>query len=67
MDTITKQTGKIKFFNNTKGYGFIITEDSSEVFVHATNIEGEVGMDDKVSFETKQTPKGLKAVNVIKI
>lgn len=61
---LVKQTGKVKFYNTQKGYGFIIVPDGSEVFVHATNISEPIGMDTKVEFDVKQTPKGAKAVNV---
>lgn len=66
-----KQTGKIKFFNDVTGYGFIKKEDGTDVFVHAKDLKSKVGFDDKVSFEEidnydekKQRSKGTKAVNV---
>jgi len=59
-----KQTGKVKFFNEQKGYGFIIAPDESEIFVHATDLQDKVGMDTQVEYDVKQTPKGAKAVNV---
>ena len=57
--------GTVKFFNNSKGYGFIKdSESSEEYFVHATGLIDEVGEDDEVSFELKEGKKGLNAVNV---
>ena len=62
------KTGTIKFFNETKGFGFIIEEDSkSEYFVHVTGLKGQVKEGDKVEFELKDGKKGLNAVNVKKI
>jgi CspA family cold shock protein len=57
--------GKVKFFNETKGFGFIIDEDSNtEYFVHATGLIDEVKEDDEVEFELQEGRKGLNAVNV---
>ncbi|MCH4823097.1 cold-shock protein [Gramella lutea] len=59
------QVGKVKFFNNTKGFGFIQTEDSNEdIFVHSSGLIDEIREDDKVQFETEQGRKGLNAINV---
>ena len=60
------QTGKVKFYNETKGFGFIIDEATGkEVFVHATGLTGEkIKQDNIVSFETKEGKKGLNAINV---
>jgi CspA family cold shock protein len=62
------KTGTIKFFNATKGYGFI-TDDAtgSEVFLHITGlIDQPVNSGDKVTFEVSEGRKGLNAVNVRK-
>ncbi len=61
-------SGTIKFFNESKGYGFI-TEDGSnqEYFVHATGLIDKVQKDDKVSFDVVDGKKGKNAVNVKKI
>ena len=57
--------GTVKFFNNTKGYGFIKPSDSSEdVFVHTSGLIDEIRENDKVEFEVEQGKKGLNAVNV---
>jgi CspA family cold shock protein len=64
-------TGKVKWFNNEKGFGFIEYKDSEDIFVHYTSIltegfktlvEGQY-----VEFELVQTDKGLQAKNVIEI
>ena len=62
--------GTVKWFNESKGFGFITAEDGTEVFVHHTSIQGNgfktLAEGDKVSFDTEKGPKGLKAVNVTK-
>jgi len=58
-------TGKVKFFNDSKGYGFI-KEDGSEkeYFVHVSGLIDEIRQDDDVSFELKEGKRGLNAVDV---
>jgi cold shock protein len=57
--------GTVKFFNDSKGYGFITDNESgTEYFVHVSGIVDEVKEDDQVSFELSQGRKGLNAVNV---
>lgn len=57
--------GTVKFFNDSKGYGFIIDEESkTEYFVHVSGLIDEVREDDNVEFELKEGKKGLNAVNV---
>ena len=57
--------GKVKFFNESKGYGFIKdAESDSEYFVHVTGLVDEIKEDDDVTFELKEGKKGLNAVNV---
>ncbi len=59
------KTGTVKFFNETKGFGFIIEEDSNtEYFVHVSGLIDEIREGDKVEFELKEGKKGLNAVNV---
>lgn len=60
--------GKIKFYNETKGFGFITENGSSkEFFVHATGLLGKVQKDDEVQFELEDTKRGLKAIKVKKL
>ncbi|MCE5249137.1 cold-shock protein [bacterium] len=63
--------GKVKWFNEVKGFGFIIVDDGKEVFVHYTGIKGEgfktLNEGDSVEFELTETPKGLQAVNVQRV
>lgn len=63
--------GTVKWFNNSKGFGFITAEDNTDVFVHYTSIQGNgfksLDEGDNVSFDTEQGPKGPKAINVIKV
>ncbi|HEX8677158.1 MAG TPA: cold-shock protein [Segetibacter sp.] len=62
------KTGKVKFFNATKGFGFIKADDNNEdVFVHVTGLVDEIKDEDKVSFEVSEGRKGQNAVNVRKI
>ena len=58
--------GKVKFFNETKGFGFIIDNESgSEYFVHISGInENTLNENDEVTFELVEGKKGLNAVNV---
>lgn len=61
-------TGTVKWFNNSKGYGFISREGGDDVFVHYSAIEGEgfrtLTEGQQVEFEVEQGPKGLQAVRV---
>ena len=63
--------GTVKWFNDSKGYGFISQEDGDDVFVHHTSIQTEgfksLSEGDKVEFEVVQDEKGLKASNVVKL
>jgi CspA family cold shock protein len=59
------QKGKVKFFNETKGFGFIKSETSNEdIFVHVSGLIDEIRENDDVVFEVEQGRKGLNAVNV---
>jgi len=64
--------GKVKWFSDAKGYGFIEQADGSgDVFVHHSAIEGtgykSLSEDDEVEFEVEQGPKGPRATNVVKL
>lgn len=62
-------TGKVKWFNNSKGYGFIEQEGGADVFVHYSAIQGDgyrsLNEGQDVEFEITQGSKGLQAVNVV--
>ncbi len=59
------QTGIVKFFNNTKGFGFITPADGSEdLFVHLSGLVDKIKENDQVKFEVQKGKKGLNAVNV---
>ena len=58
-------TGKIKFFNEKKGFGFILDDASQEdVFVHVTGLTEKVAENDEVVFEIEEDKRGKKAINV---
>ncbi|HJZ39506.1 MAG: cold shock domain-containing protein [Bacteroidales bacterium] len=60
--------GKVKFFNENKGFGFIKdAESGNEYFVHVSGLIDKIKEDDNVSFELQQGKKGLNAVNVKRI
>ena len=64
--------GTVKWFNNTKGYGFITPEDGSQdVFAHHSSIQGEgyktLDEGQSVEFDVQQGQKGPEAVNVVKL
>lgn len=57
--------GKVKFFNTTKGFGFITPSDSSEdIFVHFSGLIDEIRENDNVKFDVERGKKGMNAVNV---
>jgi len=58
-------TGKVKFFNSQKGFGFLFDEtNAKEVFVHATGLIDQIKDNDLVTFDVIEDKKGLKAINV---
>jgi len=59
------ETGKVKFFNQAKGFGFIISNSTGkEYFVHVSEVTNEIKEGDEVSFELAEGKKGTNAVNV---
>jgi len=58
--------GKVKWYNFKKGFGFIQAEDEKDYFVHYTQVPKGVTLkdNDKVTFEVKETDKGLQATNI---
>ena len=65
------EKGTVKWFNGSKGYGFIAREEGEDVFVHYNAIEGDgyksLDEGDQVQFEIEQGPKGLQATKVSRI
>jgi CspA family cold shock protein len=63
-----RQVGHVKWFNEKKGFGFIINENGDDIFVHYKDIQGvgfkTLNENDAVSYLTDQGPKGLKALEV---
>jgi CspA family cold shock protein len=60
--------GTVKFYNSTKGFGFIKDDESSkEYFVHSTGLKDDINENDEVSFDLQEGKKGLNAVNVKQI
>jgi CspA family cold shock protein len=66
-----RETGKVKWFNDRKGYGFIERSNGEDVFVHYSAIQNDgfktLVQGDVVSFELVDGPKGLQAANVTKV
>ena len=64
-------TGKVKWFSNQKGYGFITPENGNDVFVHHTAIKGDgyktLEEGQQVEFDIENGPKGEQATNVVKL
>jgi len=66
-----KVKGRVKWFNDSKGFGFISQENGPDVFVHHSAILGDgfrsLAEDQAVEFEVVEGPKGLQAQNVVKL
>ena len=65
------QKGTVKWFNGSKGYGFITTEEGTDIFVHYNAINGDgyktLDEGESVEFEVEDSPKGQKATNVSRL
>ena len=63
--------GTVKWFNETKGFGFVTTEDGKDVFAHFSAIQGEgfktLAEGQAVSFDIEEGDKGPRAINIVKI
>jgi CspA family cold shock protein len=57
--------GKVKFFNEAKGFGFIMEENGQDIFVHASGLKQVIRENDSVLYEVERGKKGLNAVNVV--
>ena len=58
-------TGKVKFFNERKGFGFIVDDSNQqEIFVHVSGLIDKIKQDDVVSFDVTEDKRGKKAINV---
>jgi cold shock protein len=66
-----RATGKVKWFSQEKGYGFITREDGSDVFVHYSSLQGNgfrtLEQGEPVEFDVVEEPKGMKAHNVARL
>jgi CspA family cold shock protein len=71
MEEIRMANGTVKWFNESKGYGFITSEDGSDIFVHYSSIQGDgfksLVEGDAVSFDIEEGQKGPKAINVVRL
>ena len=60
-------TGKVKFFNERKGFGFIVEDETNEdIFVHVSGLVDKIRENDQVSFDVTEDKRGKKAINVKK-
>ena len=56
--------GTVKFFNESKGFGFIKGEDGQEIFVHVTGLKDSISENDQVLYDTEVGRRGINAINV---
>lgn len=62
------KNGKVKFFNESKGFGFITDDETNQdIFVHVSGLISKIRENDRVSFEITEGKKGLNAINVEKV
>ena len=61
--------GKIKWYNARKGFGFVESEEGKDIFIHRSAVPAGVFLNegDKIEFETEETDKGVKAINIKKL
>lgn len=59
--------GKVKFFNETKGFGFIVEDNGQDIFVHVSGLKEDIRENDIVEYETEQGKRGMNAVNVRRV
>jgi CspA family cold shock protein len=61
--------GTVKWYNHMRGYGFIVCEDGTDVFVHRSALQMEIALyeGDQVEYEIEDSERGLKAINVKKL
>jgi cold shock CspA family protein len=68
VETTSIRTGRVEFFNHSKGFGFIKESDTQEkYFVHVNNLSEEINENDTVTFEVERTVKGMNAIRVKKV